>query len=68
MAANGKLASQYFDKLKKNVIRNMVLDESVRLDGRKLNEIRPIWCEVDYLPQLTVLLCLPGVKPKALLP
>lgn len=50
MTANAKLVSQYFDKLKKNVIRNMVLDESVRLDGRKLDEIRPIWCEVDYLP------------------
>lgn len=41
---------EYFDKLKKNIIRNMVLDTHKRLDGRKLDEIRPIWSEVDYLP------------------
>ena len=28
----------------------MILDEGIRLDGRKTTEIRPIWCEVDYLP------------------
>ncbi len=43
-------AEEYFDKLKKEVIRNVVLDKKVRLDGRKLDEIRPIWSEVDYLP------------------
>lgn len=48
--ANAKLFDQYYDKLKKDVIRTMVLEESVRLDGRKLDEIRPIWTEVDYLP------------------
>ncbi len=42
--------NRYFDKLKKEVIRNMVMDERIRLDGRKLDEVRPIWCEVDYLP------------------
>ncbi len=31
-------------------MRNMILDEGKRLDGRKTDEIRPIWCEVDYLP------------------
>ncbi len=41
---------RYFDKTKKEVIRNMVMDERIRLDGRALDEIRPIWCEVDYLP------------------
>lgn len=46
----GGKAMEYFDKLKKNVIRQMVLDTQIRLDGRKLDEIRPIWCEVDYLP------------------
>jgi polyribonucleotide nucleotidyltransferase len=44
------LISEYYDKLKKNVIRQMVLDSGVRLDGRKLDEVRPIWCEIDYLP------------------
>lgn len=46
----GSLAKDYFGKLKKEVIRDMVLSDSVRLDGRKLDEIRDIWCEVDYLP------------------
>jgi polyribonucleotide nucleotidyltransferase len=50
MDENGNFVSIYFDKLKKKVIRNMVLSEGVRLDGRKSDEIRPIWGEVDYLP------------------
>jgi polyribonucleotide nucleotidyltransferase len=50
MEENGELYSRYFGDLKKKVIRTMVLDEGVRLDGRKADEIRPIWCEVDYLP------------------
>ena len=40
----------YYDKFKKEVIREMVLSESRRLDGRRFDEIRDIWCEVDYLP------------------
>lgn len=49
--AEWKLAAErYFDKLKKNVIRDMVLTDSKRLDGRKYDEVRSIWCEVDYLP------------------
>lgn len=47
---NEDLIDTYFDKLKKEVVRKMVLDEGVRLDGRGLEDIRPIWCEVDYLP------------------
>jgi polyribonucleotide nucleotidyltransferase len=47
---NDAKISEYFDKLKKNVIRQMVLDTGIRLDGRKCDEIRPIWCEVAYLP------------------
>ncbi|MFM8362819.1 MAG: polyribonucleotide nucleotidyltransferase [Haliscomenobacter sp.] len=50
MAAKGRLLSDIFDSLKKKVIRDMVLSEHVRLDGRGLEDIRPIWCEVDYLP------------------
>lgn len=45
-----ELIDRYYDKLKKEVIRNMVLEEKVRLDGRQLNEVRTIWTEVDYLP------------------
>lgn len=41
---------KYFSKLVKKAVRDMVLNERVRLDGRKTNEIRPIWSEVDYLP------------------
>lgn len=50
MEESGKLLEDYFGKVKKEVIRNMVLEERVRLDGRRLDEIRPIWSEVDYLP------------------
>ncbi len=46
----GALVERYFDKWKKETIRQIVLEEGVRLDGRKPDEIRPIWCEVDYLP------------------
>ncbi len=48
--AAGEDAKKYFDKLKKNIIREMVLTDAIRLDGRKSDQIRPIWCEVDYLP------------------
>jgi polyribonucleotide nucleotidyltransferase len=41
---------KYFSKVQKEAIRNVVLNEHTRLDGRKTNEIRPIWSEVDYLP------------------
>ena len=44
------LISEYYDKLKKVVIRKMVLDTGIRLDGRNLDQVRPIWCEIDYLP------------------
>ncbi|SZD72185.1 Polyribonucleotide nucleotidyltransferase [Candidatus Ornithobacterium hominis] len=44
------LIDKYFGKVKKNAVRQMLLNEGVRLDGRSPQEIRPIWCEVDYLP------------------
>ncbi len=45
------LIHKYFhDDVQKKAMRNMILDEGVRLDGRKTTEIRPIWCEIDYLP------------------
>ncbi len=44
------LVSEIFDGLKKKVVREMVLTDRIRLDGRGLEDIRPIWCEVDYLP------------------
>ncbi len=42
--------STYFGEVEYEAMRAMILNEGLRLDGRKTNEIRPIWCEVDYLP------------------
>ncbi|MDO4320086.1 MAG: polyribonucleotide nucleotidyltransferase [Bacteroidales bacterium] len=44
------LVKRYYHDVEKEAMRRCVLDEGVRLDGRKTNEIRPIWAEVDYLP------------------
>ncbi len=44
------LVKKYFHDVEKDAVRNAMLDEKKRLDGRKLDEIRPIWTEVDYLP------------------
>ncbi len=49
-AAIAKMASGYFDKVKKTTIRGAMLEHKVRLDGRKFDEIRPIWSEIAYLP------------------
>ena len=46
----GKLISKYVSKAQKIAIRDLTLKEGLRLDGRKTTDIRPIWCEVDYLP------------------
>lgn len=47
---NGDLVSKYLYKTQKEAVRNVILDLGLRLDGRKTTEIRPIWCEIDYLP------------------
>ena len=44
------LAARYYDDVLRNAMRRCILDEGKRLDGRKTDEIRPIWCEVDSLP------------------
>ena len=44
------LVSRYFHDVEKEAVRNLILDEGVRVDGRKTDDIRPIVCEVDYLP------------------
>ncbi|MBQ0736427.1 polyribonucleotide nucleotidyltransferase [Aquimarina celericrescens] len=46
----GDLISKYYYKAEKAAVRDLTLNEGLRLDGRKTTEIRPIWCEVDYLP------------------
>jgi polyribonucleotide nucleotidyltransferase len=52
LAVNGDLVSKYFYKTNKEAVRNVTLDLGTRLDGRKTTDIRPIWCEVDYLPRV----------------
>jgi polyribonucleotide nucleotidyltransferase len=52
LAENGDLVGKYFYKVNKEAVRNVTLDLGTRLDGRKTTEIRPIWCEVDYLPSV----------------
>ena len=47
---NGNLISSYFAKVEKEAVRELVLSEGIRLDGRKTTDIRPIWTEVSYLP------------------
>ncbi len=49
-AEKAPLIKRYYHDIEKEAVRNMILDEKIRLDGRKLDEIRPIWSEVDYLP------------------
>jgi len=50
MAEFGHLVGGYYRKAEKEAVRELTLSEGIRLDGRKTDEIRPIWCEVDYLP------------------
>lgn len=47
---NKSLAKTYFHDIEKEAVRQMVITERFRLDGRKLDEIRQITCEIDYLP------------------
>lgn len=50
-AAKTKLVKRYFhDNVLKPAMRNMILNEGIRLDGRSTSQIRPIWAEVGYLP------------------
>ena len=45
-----EMLGRYFHDVEKEAMRNMILKDKIRLDGRKPDEIRPIWCEVGYLP------------------
>ena len=44
------LVKRYYHDVERDAVRRCILDEGIRLDGRKTTEIRPIWCEVDYVP------------------
>ncbi len=49
-SAKKAFVDRYYHQVEKDAMRNMILDEGVRLDGRKTDQIRPIWSEIDYLP------------------
>ena len=49
-AAKKGMIGRYYHDVEKEAMRKMILNEGVRLDGRGTKDIRPIWCEVDYLP------------------
>ena len=44
------MVDRYYHAVEKAAMRNLILDEGQRLDGRKTNQVRPIWCEAGYLP------------------
>jgi len=49
-AVKAALAGKYYHQVEKEAMRRSILDEGKRLDGRKTDEIRPIWSEIDYVP------------------
>ena len=57
------MVKRYYHDVEKEAMRRCVLDEGIRLDGRKTTEIRPIWCEVDYLPGPHGRRCSPAGDP-----
>ena len=59
---NKDLAKHYYHDIQKKASRDLVLNEDVRLDGRKTTEIRSIWSEVDYFLHLMDLQYLHAVK------
>src|SRR5690554_327011 len=48
----GALIKSYYNKVEKEAVRELTLAEGIRLDGRITTDIRPIWCEIDYLPSV----------------
>ncbi len=51
LAVEEKYISVYYKAAMKKAVRDTMLNENIRLDGRKFDEVRPIWSEVDYLPR-----------------
>ncbi|MFQ7040810.1 MAG: polyribonucleotide nucleotidyltransferase, partial [Barnesiella sp.] len=49
-AEKGALVKRYYHDVEKEAVRRCILDEGIRLDGRTTTQIRPIWCEIDYVP------------------
>ncbi|MFT5581332.1 MAG: polyribonucleotide nucleotidyltransferase [Lentimonas sp.] len=52
VAEKSQFVGVYFKEAMKKAVRDVMLNEKIRLDGRKFDEIRPIWSEVDYLPMV----------------
>ena len=50
LAEKNALIDRYYHDVEKDAMRRCILDEGIRLDGRKTTDIRPIWCEVSPLP------------------
>ena len=50
LAQHGSLAKVYYHEVEYHAMRNQILENGTRLDGRSTTEIRPIWCETDVLP------------------
>lgn len=48
--AKKMMVERYYHAVEKAAVRNLILNEGIRLDKRNTTEVRPIWCEVDYLP------------------
>ena len=44
-------AREYFEKVEKTEVRRLIVDRGIRVDGRSVKEVRPIWSEVEYLPR-----------------
>ena len=44
------MINRYYSAVQKKAMRDLILNEGLRLDGRSTTQVRPIWCEVDYLP------------------
>jgi len=49
-AAKILMFNRYFHEVEKKALRNLILEKGLRVDGRRTDEIRPIYCETDYLP------------------
>jgi polyribonucleotide nucleotidyltransferase len=52
LAEKGGLIGKYYKETMKHAVRECVLNEGIRLDGRATTEIRDIWCETNYLPSV----------------
>ena len=50
LAEKYSLIDRYYHDVERDAMRRCILDEGIRLDGRKTTDIRPIWCEVEPLP------------------